>query len=103
MEGNLALTEENVYLSVNPCCVNDRLCMFNILDPCLPCIQCMLNSCPCQYSSPPTDKTTGTCTTLNSFFGSSLMKINLTYNLFENELLSKKLTKKLIILAFSLV
>ena len=48
-EENRALTGENVYQSVNSRAVNDWLCMFNILDPGLPCKQCMLNVCPCQF------------------------------------------------------
>ena len=46
---NRALRGENVYKSVNSRAVNDWLCMFNILDPGLPCKQCMLNVCPCQF------------------------------------------------------
>ena len=58
--GNRALTVENV----NSCTVNDHLCMFNISDLGLPCKQFMLNVCPCQYSSPPTDKAVGIGITL---------------------------------------
>ena len=46
---NRALTGENVYLSVNSRAVNDWLCKFDILDPGLPCKQCMLNVCSCQF------------------------------------------------------
>ena len=48
---NQALTGENVHLSVDSRAVNDHIYMFNILDPGLhvPCKQCMLNLCPCQF------------------------------------------------------
>ena len=46
--GNRALPVENVDESVNSRTVNDRLCMFNILNPGLSCKQCSLNVCPYQ-------------------------------------------------------
>ena len=72
---NRTLTGENVYLSVNSHAVNDWLCMLNILDLGLPCKQCMLNVCPCQYQSSDQHGCMNLyhITTLNPCFGSSLM------------------------------